>query len=157
MIRAGHEGTITAVSRRGLRPRPHRPVDAEPSKTTLLERIDGPVAPFVLDAGTPPTARKLLRALRRRIREVEAAGGRWFVPFDELRDPLWRTWSALDVQEKRRTLRHLRPWYDVHRFRAPPQNDAFVRGAEEQGRIEFRAARFARSTLANPATPSTCN
>ena len=142
MVRAGHGGTITAVSRRGLRPRPHRPVDAEPSKTTLLERIDGPIAPFVLGAGTPPTARKLLRALRRRILEVEATGGRWFVPFDELRDPLWQTWSSLDVQEKRRILRHLRPWYDVHRFRAPPQNDAFVREAEAQGRLQFRAARL---------------
>ena len=142
MIRAGHEGTITAMSRRGLRPRPHRPLDAEPSKTTLLERIDGPIAPFVRDAGAPPTARKLLRALRRRILDVEATGGRWFVPFDELRDPLWQTWSSLDVPEKRRILRHLRPWYDVHRFRAPPQNDAFVRAAEAHGRVEFRAARI---------------
>ncbi|HEX6795965.1 MAG TPA: FAD/NAD(P)-binding protein [Casimicrobiaceae bacterium] len=142
MIRAGHEGRITAVSRRGLRPRPHRPVDLEPPKTTLLERIDGPIAPFVRDAGAPPTARKLLRALRHRIREVEAAGARWYVAFDELRDPLWQTWSALDVQEKRRILRHLRPWYDVHRFRAPPQNDAFVREAEAQGRVQFRAARL---------------
>ena len=142
MVRAGHGGMITAVSRRGLRPRPHRSVDPEPSKTTLLERIDGPVAPFVRDAGTPLTARKLVGALRRRILDVEATGGRWFVPFDELRDPLWQTWSALDVQEKRRILRHLRPWYDVHRFRAPPQNDAFVRAAEQQGHVQFRAARL---------------
>ena len=142
LLRAGHEGTITAVSRRGLRPRPYRPVDAEPSKTTLLERIEGPLAPFVLRAGTPPTAGKLLHAVRERIREVEAAGGRWYVAFDELRDPLWKLWTTLDVREKRTILRHLRTWYDVHRFRAPPQNDAIVRAAEARGRVEFRAARL---------------
>ncbi len=32
-------------------------------------------------------------------------------------------------------------WYDVHRFRAPPQNDAMVNDAVARGRIEFRAGR----------------
>ena len=144
MVRARHEGPITAVSRRGLRPRPYRPTDVgiEPPQSTLLERIEGPLAPFVLRAGPHPTARKLLHALRERIREVEAAGGLWYVAFDELRDPLWRLWSALDVREKRAILRHLRTWYDVHRFRAPPQNDAIVRAAEREGRVRFQAARL---------------
>lgn len=145
LSRAGHEGTITAVSRRGLRPRPQRPVDppTQPPKPTALERIDGALAPFVLAAGTPPTARRLVRALRRRIHDAEAQGERWYVPFDELRDPLWQTWSALEVREKRRIVRHVRPWYDVHRFRAPPQNEAIVLAAERQGRVRFQAARIA--------------
>jgi uncharacterized NAD(P)/FAD-binding protein YdhS len=153
LSRAGHEGTITAVSRRGLRPRPQRPADppTEAPKPTLLARIDGAIAPFVLAAGNPPTARKLVRALRQRIREAEVLGERWYGPFDELRDPLWQTWSALDTREKRRIVRHVRPWYDVHRFRAPPQNEAIVRAAERQGRVRFQAARIASAGASESA------
>jgi uncharacterized NAD(P)/FAD-binding protein YdhS len=144
MMRNEHRGTIVAVSRRGLRPRPYRPPPPEDAKPvpSLLERIDGPVAPFVQAAGNPPTARALLHALRARIREANAGGDTWYGPFDELRDPLWQVWSQLDAREKSRILRHARPWYDVHRFRAPPQNDAIVRKAEERGIVQFRAARI---------------
>ncbi|HJU24756.1 MAG TPA: FAD-dependent oxidoreductase [Casimicrobiaceae bacterium] len=144
MVRGGHGGTIVAVSRRGLRPRPYRPPPPEDAKPvpSLLERIDGPVAPFVLAAGNPPAARALLHALRARIREANTAGDTWYGPFDELRDPLWQVWSRLDAREKSRILRHARQWYDVHRFRAPPQNDAIVRAAERRGIVQFHAARI---------------
>ena len=144
IVRGGHGGTIVAVSRRGLRPRAYRPPPPEDAKPApgLLERIDAPVAPFVLAAGNPPTARALLHALRARIREANAAGDTWYGPFDELRDPLWQVWTRLDTREKSRILRHARQWYDVHRFRAPPQNDAIVRKAERRGIVQFRAARI---------------
>jgi len=144
IVRGRHRGTIVAVSRRGLRPRAYRPPPPEHAKPVpgLLERIDAPVAPFVLAAGNPPTARALLHALLARIRVANAAGDTWYGPFDELRDPLWQVWTRLDTREKSRILRHARQWYDVHRFRAPPQNDAIVRKAEQRGIVQFRAARI---------------
>lgn len=137
LVRKGHRGRITAESRRGLRPRLHRlaPPSAGP---TLLERIEGSVPAFVAAAGAPPTARALLRALRARIRDAEAEGSSWYAAFDDLRDVLWQVWPAMSAVEKRRALRWLRPWYDVHRFRAPPQNDALVRDAERRGIVVFR-------------------
>jgi uncharacterized NAD(P)/FAD-binding protein YdhS len=138
LLRAGHRGTITAISRRGLRPRLHRLAPAIPGPT-LLERVEGPMPDFVRDA--PLTARGLLRALRLRIREVEAGGGTWYAAFDAMRDVLWQFWPRVPAEEKRRAQRWLRGWYDMHRFRAPPQNDAMVREAEAAGRVVFRAAR----------------
>jgi uncharacterized NAD(P)/FAD-binding protein YdhS len=80
-------------------------------------------------------------ALRNRIREVERDGANWYDAFDDLRDVVWQVWPRLDAREKARFLRKLRLWYDAHRFRAPPQNDAIVRNAERRGVVVFRTAR----------------
>jgi uncharacterized NAD(P)/FAD-binding protein YdhS len=136
--RRGHRGPIAVRSRRGLRPRPVRP-PAAGSKPgpTLLERIEGPVPAFVRAAGPRPTMRALLRTLRQRIREDVAQGGDWYAAFDDLRDVVWQLWPSVPPPEKRRFHRRLRPWYDAHRFRAPPQNDAMVRAAEREGRVAY--------------------
>lgn len=144
LLRSGHEGSITAVSRRGLRPAPQRAQVATQNKISvaeLLARVEGPVAPFILSAGNPPTMRRLLRALRERIRTVEAAGDLWYTPYDELRDVLWQVWATVPMHEKHRFHKRLRPWWDAYRLRAPPQNEALVRGAEASGRVVFRTTR----------------
>ena len=143
LVRRGHRGRITVISRRGLRPRPHRRTPPSPDGPSVFERTMGPIPPFVLEVGSAPTVRKLLRALRRRIAEVEAQGGEWQTAFDELRDVVWRFWPAVEPADKRRFLRRLRPWYDVHRFRAPPQNVALVEAAEREGRVCYRVLRIA--------------
>jgi len=151
LVRSAHQGPISVISRRGLRPRAQRAPGASgqrPTATEILERIEGPVPAFIADAGTPLSARGLLRALRSQIRRAEREGEDWYAPFDDLRDVLWKVWPRLPATEKRRVLRQLRPWYDAHRFRAPPQNDALVRDAERRGLVSFRAARvrFAEAT-----------
>jgi uncharacterized NAD(P)/FAD-binding protein YdhS len=140
LVRRGQGGRIVSISRRGQRPRPHRAAPATPGPA-FLERVEGSVPDFVRAAGSPPTVRGLVRAVRKRIREDEIAGVNWYAGFDAMRDVLWQVWPTLAVAEKRRALRLLRPWYDVHRFRTPPQNDALVRAAEAKGAIEFRAGR----------------
>jgi len=135
LLRQRHEGPIVALSRHGLRPRPQRPPNPDAGAERLLERIDGPLPGFIGHATR--TARGFTRALRTAIRESEAAGGDWYTPFDQLRDPAAKAWRLLDSAEKRRFLRWLRPFYDVHRFRTPPQNDALVREAEARGAITF--------------------
>ena len=141
LVRAGHHGGITAISRRGLRPQSHR-LAAATTGPTLLERVEGPVPEFVRDALPRGTARGLLRALRQRIRVVEREGGEWYAAFDAMRDVVWQFWPRVPAEEKRRFHRWLRGWYDTRRFRAPPQNDAMVRAAEAEGRVEFRAGRI---------------
>jgi uncharacterized NAD(P)/FAD-binding protein YdhS len=144
LLRAGHRGSITPVSSRALRPRAHRPAfDVPPALpgAEMLHRIDAHLPEFLRVLPRPLTARVLVRALRYRIAQARKHGLSWYAPFDELRDPLWQLWSALEIDEKRRLLRHVRRWYDVHRFRAPPQNEAIVREAERQGQVVFRAAK----------------
>jgi uncharacterized NAD(P)/FAD-binding protein YdhS len=155
LLRRGHCGRITAVSPRALRPRAHRPAfDLPPALAAagMLQRIDGSLAPFVRELAQPMQATTLMRALRARIAQARVQGESWYGPFDEFRDPLWRVWSALDARVKARLLRHARRWYDVHRFRAPPQNDAIVNEAERQGRVLIGPAKVSSIARAGDGT-----
>ena len=108
----------------------------------MLARIQAPPPAFLAAPGVPATARHWLRALRQRIRQVQAEGATWHSPFDELRDTLAQTWPLLPTAEQRRLVRRLKPWYDVHRYRSPPSAEAAVNAAVADGRIRFVAARL---------------
>ena len=144
LLRQGHAGPITALSRHGLRPRPQRPPGPDTTSARLFERLAGPAPAFITDA--PRSARGLLRAMRRRIAEAQRDGADWYGPFDDVRDTVWKVWPLLGPIEKRRFLRKLRPWYDMHRFRTPPQNDAMVREAQSRGRVAFVRGRLERAS-----------
>ena len=92
----------TAISRRGLLPRRH--LDAGPQPAG---RDDAP-------AGL--TVRALAADLRRRSADQD-----WRAVIDGVRPHVHAVWTAWPTQERRRFLRHARPWWDVHRHRlAPP-------------------------------------
>lgn len=144
LLRRNHQGPITVVSRRGLRPRSYpQPNETLPpaKQTPPLERILGPQPDFLDPAHVEPTARGWLRALRRQIQADHARGHRWHLAFDHLRDTVWQLWPQLPTREQQRFLRSLRTWYDVHRFRAPPPNDVWAEAARSLGKIVHRAAR----------------
>lgn len=115
---AGFRGRITALSRRGLRPRRH------------LER--GPVA-GPLDRPQAKGAR-LLQAIRARAREVD-----WREAIDELRPHVQHIWRTHDCAAQARFLRHARAYWDVHRHRLAPAVDVRIRAMEEEGRLRFAA------------------
>ncbi len=145
LVRRNHSGPITVISRRGMRPVGQRPVQPpEPGRVlpTIMERIEGAVPGYLLGGAASPTARSLLRAVRREIEIDRAAGRDWYGGFDGLRDVLWQVWPRIAVAEKLRILHRLRPWYDAYRFRVPPQNATVVARAEREGRVAFRAARL---------------
>ncbi|MEZ5660120.1 MAG: FAD-dependent oxidoreductase [Burkholderiaceae bacterium] len=143
LIRRGHRGPITAFSRRGLRPRAQRPPDPsirveDLTDDWLLGMMMRPMADFLLPPdGGAPTLRFLIRALRQRIRETAAQGQAWQLAFDDLRDAVWRFWPRMADAEKRRFIRRVRVWYDVHRFRIPPQTQALLDRAQADGRLRF--------------------
>ncbi len=118
---AGHQGMITAVSRRGLLPRAH--ADA-----------GGTVDPAGAPAGELVA---LMQWLRRRGGE---AG--WRAAIDSMRPISQQLWQRLGVEQQRRFLRHARPWWDVHRHRIAPQVAGQIRGLVEQGRLEVLAGRI---------------
>lgn len=93
-------GAIVALSRRGLRPRRHRdglpPVNGE---------TDLPGMPLSWT----------VRDVRRRGAEIG-----WRAAVDALRPVTQRLWAASDPATRARFLRHLRPFWDVHRHRLAP-------------------------------------
>jgi uncharacterized NAD(P)/FAD-binding protein YdhS len=123
---------IIAVSRRGLLPQPHR----QPGH--LPEDLPG-VRALLED---PPTARAYLRGLRRLTREAAAAGRDWRDVLAALRPLTPRLWQALPLPERARFLRHLKPFWEVHRHRVAPQLfDAFAR-LRDRGDVTIVAGRL---------------
>jgi len=125
LVRTGHRGPATAISRRGLLARP---------QGLFLEGFD----PF---AGVPPpiTALGLLRLVRRRVRDFEADVG-WQPVVDALRLRLFPIWTGLPPEEQRRVVRRLLPFWDVHRFRAAPQPHDLLQAERREGRLTVERA-----------------
>ncbi|MGV1947433.1 MULTISPECIES: FAD/NAD(P)-binding protein [unclassified Agrobacterium] len=130
--RRGHVGQITSFSRRGLRSRGHGPVGQEPFGDFLSE-------PFT-------SASKLLHKVRQTLREAEERGMTWHSVVDALRAQGRDIWGNLPVIERRRVARHLRPVWDVHRFRIAPQVEAAVEQAIASGQMDVRAASLSSVT-----------
>jgi uncharacterized NAD(P)/FAD-binding protein YdhS len=118
---AGHNGRIVALSRRGLIPRAH--ADFEPASIDRAE--------------LPPGLRAMFRWLRRRSAEVG-----WRAAVDSLRPYSHHLWQALTHDEQRRFLRHVRPWWDVHRHRIAPEVAATVANMIAAGQLEVVAGRI---------------
>ncbi|WP_047457566.1 FAD/NAD(P)-binding protein [Rhizobium rhizogenes] len=125
----GHTGPITAISRRGLRSRGHAPVRQE----LFGDFVSHPSR----------TALDLLRLVRATIREAEAEGRSWHAVIDQVRAQGQDLWRAMPLEERRRVVRHLRPFWDVHRFRVAPQVEAASEEAIRNGRLEVLAASVA--------------
>lgn len=125
----GHHGRVLALSRRGLLPRQHAPAFPQ-------------VAP--LPPPLPGSLSGALRAVRGRVRAEVAAGRSWHAVVDSLR-PLTRAyWQDLEPDAKARFLRHLRPWWDVHRHRLAPEVAQAVDAMRAAGRLTVVAGRLKR-------------
>jgi uncharacterized NAD(P)/FAD-binding protein YdhS len=51
-------------------------------------------------------------------------------------------WAGLPLAERRHFLRHLQPYWEVHRHLLPPQVGRTVQDELRAGRLELRAARI---------------
>jgi uncharacterized NAD(P)/FAD-binding protein YdhS len=116
----GFRGRILALSRRGQMPRGH----------LRREPVAEPMAEF------PGGCVGLLRAVRRRSAEIG-----WREAVHEVRQAVQRLWSAAPMIERRRFLRHLRPWWDVHRHRIAPDVADRIAGMQQGGRLSVAAGR----------------
>jgi uncharacterized NAD(P)/FAD-binding protein YdhS len=128
LSRRGHRGHVQALSRRGLRPRPH----AETGPVAIPREI--PLRPRLTE----------LVAL---VRSAAAAADDWRAGADGVRPHIQRLWRDASAEERGRFLRHLRPWWDVHRHRIAPPVAATVAEAESSGRLAFRAGKLETAFL----------
>ena len=116
----GFKGRIVALSRRGLLPRPHR---AGPQAGGIDERPD-------------TVASHLLHRVRLRSEEIG-----WRNAVDELRPFTQAMWGTATEAERARFLRHLRPWWDVHRHRLAPEVYARIEAIRARGQLQLRAGK----------------
>lgn len=118
----GWRGRATALSRRGLLPRSH------------AARPDAVIAPTP-QLTTGPASGRLAEA--RRVSETEG----WRAVMEGLRGRTAELWSQADATTRARLLRHLRPWWDVHRHRIADRLGAAVDGLIASGRLRVLAGR----------------
>ena len=121
----GHRGTVTMLSRRGLRAQAHRLLETPPPQ--------GIVAADVLHDQRSLLA--MLRHVRQATRQAEAQGNDWRDVIGGMRAQTPRLWSQLPDVERRRFLRHLAPYWDTHRHRAAVSIAMQVEAEREAGML----------------------
>jgi|HubBroStandDraft_1064217.scaffolds.fasta_scaffold00203_4 uncharacterized NAD(P)/FAD-binding protein YdhS/rhodanese-related sulfurtransferase len=120
----GFRGTIHILSRRGLLPQTHKAAAVWP--------------PF-WDGQSPRTVRGLLRLIRTQVEAAEKAGSGWRAVIDSLRPFTQEIWRSLSLTERRRFLRHVRPYWDVHRHRVAPAIGVRLASQMQDGQIKIHA------------------
>ena len=127
---SGHRGPIHAVSRRGLQPQVHRSVMPYPC---------------FLDAKKPPrTIRELLRRTRLEVTRAAALGIDWRSVIDALRPVSQAIWRGLAWEERARFMRHVRPFWEVHRHRLAPPIAGTIERMRAGGQLTFYAGRLTK-------------
>src|SRR3569623_1933082 len=124
--RTGHRGEIVAVSRRGLRPQPHR------DNRSVFEG----------DFTAPPVtqAAAFSRRVRSAVDEAAKSGLPWQIVLNRVHEQGQPIWQNLSASGRSRLLRHLRPYWDTHRFRIAPQVHETIEKLIADGVLDIRAA-----------------
>ncbi|MEA2788308.1 MAG: hypothetical protein QOG73_714 [Acetobacteraceae bacterium] len=121
----GYAGPIVAISRRGQLPHRHCPAPNWPAPDFTARE------------------RRSVAALCRRVRAEAAAAASanvdWRGVIDALRPAVQSLWQGMPSAERRRFLRHLRPWWDVHRHRMPAPAAEAVRAERDAGSLRIHA------------------
>jgi uncharacterized NAD(P)/FAD-binding protein YdhS len=125
LVARGWTGKATALSRRGLTPRPHN----------LLPDTPTPLPPEALSG---PLSRRL-----RAVREL-ASRGCWRCVMEAYRPITADLWIAATPAERARMVRHLRPWWDVHRHRIAARIGHALDAMKAGGRLRIVAGRLGR-------------
>lgn len=141
LLGQGHLGPIQVISRHGLRPT-QWPLPTKDAQLPDIEAvINDPPESWITDTlNEAATVRNLTRAVRSRIKQSKEKHETWELAFDEVRNKVWQIWPQFSATEKKRFLRRLRPYYDVYRFRIPPQTAQTLADAENSGQLSFRRA-----------------
>ena len=128
LLDQGHTGLIIALSRRGLIPHSHQQTRR--------------YTDFLANEPAPETTLRLFVRLRAEIRKAEAAGYDWRSVIDAFRPHTERCWRALPEAERRRFLRHVRSYWEVHRHRMAPQAAERLWSAFRKGQLLRRKGRL---------------
>jgi uncharacterized NAD(P)/FAD-binding protein YdhS len=130
-LEGGQVPLVRSISRHGLLPlgqtifRPHA---AQDEGEALLSDVS--------------SVRRLMSRSRELARKVEAMGGDWREVVTCIRHIAPELWKRLPEGERRRFLRHVQSYWDVHRHRIPPRMAARIEHMRESGRLKIYAGRI---------------
>jgi uncharacterized NAD(P)/FAD-binding protein YdhS len=137
VVLAGQDGasgraTIHAISRRGLMPAP------QADFRQLLDNCHGPA----LMRGAAISLRRLVREVRALAEDIERRGGNWREAIAAVRGVAPMLWQRLAAHERKRFLRHVHTYWDVHRHRLPQHTWSALDELRRKGRLHVHAGRI---------------
>ncbi|WP_058960450.1 FAD/NAD(P)-binding protein [Type-E symbiont of Plautia stali] len=122
-----HQGPLTAFSRRGQLSRAN---------------LQGEWPEWTIAPQNVPSARLWLHHIRDEVARAARQQLPWQRVLDDVRAQGQTIWQTLPLHEQKRFVRHLRAWWDVHRYRIAPQVSAEIIRRQQQGSLQVLAARL---------------
>lgn len=141
----GHRGVILAISRRGLLSASHRSPSKAPATRTPLVALDA----------WDGTVRSLVRLMRSAVNDAAKRHIDWRDVVASIRSVTPSLWMRMNDNERRRFLRHVRPYWEVARHRLPPSVANAVQSWIRDGSLRIASARITaiEAEAASPAQP----
>ncbi len=131
---------VTLISRHGLSPRAHYS-DDDRSRHTPLNQAER------LAMQTIESPAVLVRMVRKLCVARQAQGLSWQAVFDALREDTALIWSRWSVRDKQRFVRHVRPFWEVHRHRIVPRLARTLARAHSERRLVYKQGHIRTAKL----------
>src|SRR3984893_15269248 len=131
---SNEQAVIHSISRHGLVP---------PSQTQFSHSACNGDSAAMLRAASF-SALTLLRSDRALADETKRRGGDWREAVTFIRNIAPALWQRLPAREKRRMLRHVRPYWDVHRHRLPSETLSKLNHLRHRQKLHLHAGRLLR-------------
>ena len=124
LIKSGYQGKIVSLSRHGLLPSVH--TEEGGASQSTLPSIEGSLKQKI----------KILREWLSNSKEP------WQHRFDLLRPVTQSLWQSFTLEEAKRFIRHLQPYWDIHRHRIDPHINHVLAEAAKVGHFSVIAAKI---------------
>lgn len=131
LSRDDHAGTIYVLSRRGKLPALHAPAPPWPSDWTK---------------DLPADIRSIFKIVRGQVKVALEAGADWRSVIDSLRHATPKIWQSLSAEERRRFVRHARPYWEIARHRIPSSTYGELQRLMREGRMVLLSGRIGTAT-----------
>lgn len=122
-----HRGKIFALSRRGLLPLPH----TEHCHTAKLDINN-----------LPRDVKSLMKVLRAEADRMIEAGEDWRGIMQQIRCNLQDIWAQMDERNKKRFMRHVLSYWNVHRHRVHEKLSELLNKMQQAGQLEIMSGRL---------------
>lgn len=121
----GFQGTYTVVSRHGRFPLPHE-------NPSALANIDLPQG-----WETRGSVTQLLKLVRQQARAISTSQP----VIDAMRPRIQAMWKNLSPKERLRFIRHVQPFWEIHRHRIPAEHARIIQQLRDENRLNLIAGR----------------
>lgn len=122
-----HQGNIYALSRHGLLPLPH---------------TEQALPTYDIQTTNQQQCRALTKYVRRQTQTWMQTGGDWRAIIQSLRVHIPAIWSQATVEERKRFLRHVLPFWNIHRHRVHHKLAALLAEKSQQAQLKIMAGRI---------------